>query len=60
MSPLASFLGLLGNILFLLGHLVTPLIIGKIIELAIPGGQREELWSNVYWWIIIIAASLVA
>jgi ATP-binding cassette subfamily B protein len=60
MSPLASFLGLLGNILFLLGHLVTPLIIGKIIELAIPGGQREELWSNVYWWIIIIGASLVA
>lgn len=51
---------MLGNVLFLLGHLVTPLIIGKIIELAIPGGQRDELWSNVYWWLIIIGASLVA
>lgn len=59
-SPGASLLGLLGNVLFLLGHLVTPLIIGKIIELAIPGGQRDELWSNVYWWLIIIGASLVA
>jgi len=60
LSPGAILLGLMGNILFLLGHLVTPLIIGKIIELAIPGGQRSELWSNVYWWLIIIGASLVA
>ncbi|MEI8161446.1 MAG: hypothetical protein WCG65_10320, partial [Actinomycetes bacterium] len=45
LSPGAILLGLMGNILFLLGHLVTPLIIGKIIELAIPGGQRSELWS---------------
>lgn len=60
LSPLPSLLGLFANLVSVLGYLLTPLIIGKIIELAVPGGQRDELWSNVYWWLIIIGISLVA
>ncbi len=58
--PGAALLGLLGNLIFLAGHLVTPLIIGRIIELAVPGASRDDLWSSVYLWVAVILVSLAA
>lgn len=58
--PGPSLLGLLGNVIFLAGHLVTPLLIGRIIELAVPGASSGDLWNSVWIWVAVILVSLSA
>lgn len=58
-NPGGALLGVLGNVIFLLGHLATPVLIGRIIQLALPGASRSDLWSNVWLWVGVILVSLV-
>ena len=69
--PLAFAGVVVGNIFFVVAGVLIPLLVGRVIELAVPDGSREALvqvavgWSvvTVLWlageWLLIWAAAVI-
>jgi len=69
--PLAFVGVVIGNIFFIIAGALIPLLVGRVIELAVPDGSREALvqvavgWSLVtlLWlageWLLIWAAAVI-
>ena len=58
--PMAASVGLLGNIYFITVSVIVPLLVGRVIELATPGGSRESLMQIAAVWAGIVVFWLIA
>ena len=56
--PMAASVGLLGNIYFITVSVIVPLLVGRVIELATPGGSRESLMQIAAVWAGIVVRGL--